>query len=114
MRSGGWKCAFALAVLLVCAASSARAATVYVAAGADLQQALDAAQPGDTLLLAEGAEFVGNFLLPVKTGTGWITIRTATPDPLLPPAGVRIRPAHAPLLARLRSPNQSAALRTAA
>jgi PKD repeat protein len=92
--------------------TSLEAATIYVAAGGDLQAALNNAQPGDTVLLAEGAEFVGNFVLPVKTGSAWITVRTSAPDTVLPPAGVRIHPSHVPLLARLRSPNQSAALRT--
>jgi hypothetical protein len=94
--------------------SALEAATVYVGAGGDLQAALDAAQPGDTILLQEGAEFVGTFVLPAKTGSQWITLRTAAPDTVLPPAGSRIRPSHAPLLARLRSPSAiDPALRTA-
>ena len=73
------------------------------------------ARPGDTILLEEGAEFVGSFVLPAKTGNQWITLRTAAPDTVLPPTGMRIRPSHAPLLARLRSPTAAdAALRTAA
>ena len=110
-RTGPW-CVFALMTLAVSNAWPAAAATVYVAAGSDLQAALDAAQPGDTILLEEGAEFVGNFVLPVKTGDRWITVRTAAPDSVLPGPGVRIHPSHAPLLARLRSDNSSAALRT--
>ena len=112
MSGTQWKCAWALAALFTCA-TSANAETIYVAAGGNLQAALDAARPGDTILLAEGAEFVGNFVLPVKAGTGWITVRTSAPDSLLPPAGVRIGPGHAPLLARLRSPGPLAALSTA-
>ena len=61
----------------------------------------------------QNAEFVGNFVLPAKTGDAWIILRSAAPDTALPGSGVRIRPSHAPLLARLRSPNSSAALRTA-
>ena len=86
---------------------------IYVPAGGDLQNALNAARPGDTILLAEGAEFVGNFVLPVKIGDAWITLRTSAPDTVLPPSGQRIQPSHAPLLARLRSPNSMASLRTA-
>jgi PKD repeat protein len=104
-----------LVVLMIVAASASLGAqTIYVGAGGNLQQALNAAQPGDTVLLQEGAEFVGNFVLPVKTGTGSITVRSSAPDSVLPAAGVRIRPADAPHLARLRSPNSSPALRTAA
>jgi PKD repeat protein len=112
MSGTRYKCACALAALLT-GAASAHAATIYVPAGGDLQAALVAAKPGDTILLAEGAEFVGNFVLPVKTGPGWITVRTSAPDSVLPPAGVRIGPEHARLLARLRSPNAWAALSTA-
>ena len=72
-------CVF-LAVLVCASLSSLEAATVYVGAGGDLQAALDAAQPGDTILLQEGAEFVGAFVLPAKTGSQWITLRTAAPD----------------------------------
>jgi hypothetical protein len=89
------------------------AATVYVYAGGDLQAALNNANPGDSILLAEGVEFAGNFVLPVKAGTGWITVRSAAPDTVLPPRGRRTNPSHAPLLARLRSPNSAPALRTA-
>lgn len=106
-------CVF-LALLFCVRASSLEAATIYVAEGGNLQAALDAARPGDTILLEEGAEFVGTFVLPVKTGTQWITLRTSAPDTVLPRTGTRIRPSHAPLLARLRSPSAiDAALRTA-
>ena len=108
-----WTCLSVLALWLF-GVQPIDAASIYVPDGGDLQQALDAAQPGDVILLAQGAEFVGNFVLPEKTGDGWITIRTAAPDVVLPPPGVRILPAYAPLLARLRSPTLDiAALRTA-
>src|SRR5687767_7496188 len=113
VKTGQW-CVCALMLLTCGGTGSAAAATIYVAAGANLQTALNAAQPGDTILLEEGAEFVGNFVLPAKNGDGWITVRTSAPDSVLPPAGVRIHPSHAPLLARLRSSNASAVLRTAA
>ena len=108
-----WTYALICAAVLLCAGRSARAATLYVGAGSNLQDALNRAQPGDTIALEAGGEFVGNFVLPAKVGDEWITVRTATPDTLLPRAGVRITPAHAELLARLRSPNNLAALRTA-
>jgi hypothetical protein len=108
-------CVSRLVVLMIMWGVAPLAAqTIFVAAGGNLQQALNAAQPGNTILLQEGAEFVGNFVLPVKTGDGWITIRSSAPDSVLPAPGVRIRPADAPHLARLRSPNSLAVLRTAA
>ncbi len=86
--------------------------TRLVRRGENLQAALDAAQPGDVLVLEAGAEFTGNFILPVKSGDAPIVVRS-TPSDLLPVDGVRIRPSHAPLLARIRSTNAAAALRTA-
>src|SRR5688572_24776331 len=100
-------------VALLWSAPKLEAATIFVPAGGDLQRALNDARPGDTILLQENAEFVGNFLLPMKTGDAWIVLRSAAPDTVLPGAGIRIQPSYAPLLARLRSPNSSAALRTA-
>ena len=113
MNRNRWRCALVFVATLGCVTASVEAATIYVAAGGDLQKALNAAQPGDTIVLEPNAEFVGNFVLPKKVGDAWITLRSATPDNDLPPEGVRIRPADAPLLARLRSPNTGAALRTA-
>jgi hypothetical protein len=92
--------------------STAWADTIQVRAGDNLQAAINAAQPGDTLLLAPGATFSGNFILPVKSGSEFITIRTA-PGGALPPDGLRINPAYAPLLARIQSPNNGAAIATA-
>jgi len=103
-----------LAAILWLGAAPVGAATIYVGEGDSLQDALNAAQPGDTVVLAQGVEFVGTFVLAVKAGTEWITVRTSAPDAMLPGAGVRIHPAHAPLLARLRSSTlDTPALRTA-
>src|SRR5690606_25367645 len=90
----------------------AHAATITVGAGDNLQAAIDAAQPGDTIALQPGATFTGNFVLPVKAGAAFITIRTAA-QAGLPAPGERALPAHASLLATLRSSNTAAALRTA-
>jgi hypothetical protein len=88
-------------------------ATIAVGAGDNLQAALDAAKPGDVLMLAAGATFTGNFTLPVKSGTGVITVRSSAPDSALPGAGVRMTPAYAALLPKIRSTNSAAALKTA-
>ena len=116
MLTAGWKwrSVSVLAAILWCGALPLHAATIYVGEGDNLQAALNAAQPGDTILLGQGVEFVGTFVLPVKAGSDWITLRSATPDAVLPAAGVRIHPAHGPLLARLRSSTiDTPALRTA-
>lgn len=84
-----------------------------VNSGGSLQAALDAAQPGDTIVLQAGATFSGNFVLPVKSGTSYITIRSSASDSVLPGASERITPAAANLLPKIVSPNSSPALATA-
>jgi hypothetical protein len=81
-----------------------------VNAGGNLQAALDAAQPGDEVVLANGATFTGNFVLPAKSGAGWIVVRSAT---VPSSAGVRVSPTSAASVARIVSPNSGAAIRTA-
>src|SRR3954447_8429264 len=70
-------------------------ASIYVAAGGDLQSAFNRAQPGDSILLEPGATFTGNFELPAKLGNSWIYIQTA-PTPALPPVDTRITPSASP------------------
>jgi Putative Ig domain len=101
--------------LFLATAPTVRAATLNVSAGGDLQAALNAAQPGDVITLQPGATYIGNFTLPNKGAiTDYITVRSAAPDGLLPPAGVRLTPAYASLLPKLKSSNSTSVLRTAA
>jgi len=86
----------------VLCAQAASAATLSVNAGGDLQAALNAAKPGDTILLQAGATFVGNFTLPAKNGTSFITLRSSAADSSLPAAGQRITPAYASLLPKIK------------
>jgi hypothetical protein len=82
-----------------------------VPAGGDLQAAVDAAQPGDTIVLAAGATY-RPITLPVKNGDGWIVIRSSAADELA--AGRRVTPADAPKMARIVGGEASAAaVRTA-
>src|SRR5256885_6043568 len=96
------------------AVSGAHAATIAVPAGGDLQAAIDQAQPGDVITLAPNATYVGNFVLPNKGAlSDGITIRSAAADALLPAAGVRMTPSYAALLPKIKSSNDTPALRTA-
>jgi carbohydrate binding protein with CBM6 domain len=107
-------CALALCFLItVVFARSVKAATIAVPAGGNLQAALNAAQPGDTITLPAGATFNGPFELPVKGGTAPITIRSATPDTSFPANGQRINPTYSPLLAKIRSTTAGPAIMTA-
>lgn len=102
------------AAVLLSLSSYASAATINVAAGGDLQAALNAAQPGDTILLQAGATFTGNFILPAKGGTSYITLRSSAPDSAFPPAGQRMTPSYAAQLPKLRGTSAGgSALRTA-
>ncbi|MEO8560544.1 MAG: hypothetical protein ABI601_00620 [bacterium] len=88
---------------------------VHVAAGADLQAAIDDARPGDALLLAPGATYEGNFVLRNKgESDSWIVIRTDVDDITLGAAGARMTPsvARAARLATIVSPSSRAALMT--
>jgi hypothetical protein len=95
---------------------------VRVGANANLQQALDAARPGDVLLLPPGATYVGNFVLRNTGATpngapagGWIVVRTDVSDATLGAAGTRMTPSRAASarLARILSPNYTSAVGTA-
>ena len=70
---------------------------ITVNAGANLQNALNAANCGDTILLQSGATFSGFFTLPAKPcdESHWIIIRTSAPDSSLPPEGTRLTPCYA-------------------
>jgi hypothetical protein len=101
---------------LVGAVPAIRPQTHEVPAGGDLQAAIDRAEPGSTILLAPGATYTGHFRLRVKRGDDGtprpITIRTGGDARGLPEPDERIRPEHAPRLAKLRSPDRQPVLRT--
>ena len=64
--------------------------TITVAADGDLQDALNRAQLGDTLVLQAGATYTGPFKLPNKSrGSGWVYVRTSAYG-RLPAPGTRV------------------------
>ena len=72
---------------------------IRVSAGGDLQAALDAAKPGDTVELQAGATYEGSFVLRPKEGEGWIVVRSSAYAQL--PEGHRVGPADAARMAKL-------------
>jgi hypothetical protein len=93
---------FALTVLLASLAVGDPIATpIMVPAGGNLQDALNRAGPGETVMLERGATFVGNFVLPVHADGGVVTLRTAG-DAGFPVEGDRMTPESAAALAKLR------------
>jgi len=85
------------------------AAVVNLPAGGDLQAALSAAQPGDTINLAAGATYTGNFRLAPNPGPAWITIQSSALGSL-PGAGTRVSPDQAGAMPKIVTPNSGAAL----
>ena len=68
---------------------------ITVNEGDSLQSALNAAACGDVIQLEAGASFDGNHVtFPAKNcdDANWITVRTSTPDELLPSEGTRMTP----------------------
>jgi len=86
--------------------------TITVPVGGNFQAALNNAQPGDQITLAAGATYTGPFTLPVKTGTGWIIIRSSTADANLPAEGQRMKPSFAAVLPKIVSSNSEPAILT--
>src|SRR4051794_34872 len=87
-------------------------AMINVARGGDLQAALNQAQPGDQVVLEAGAVFTGNFVLPAKSGSGWIIIRTSNLAGL-PAETTRADASSATAMPRLLTPNTMPAIKTA-
>jgi hypothetical protein len=102
-----------LGIVILLAHWQVEGATITVREGGDLQAAINSAQSGDVILLQQGAVFIGNFTLPAKSGSDYITIRSAAADAVLPGATTRMTPAIAGLLPKIKSGNPMAALTTA-
>ncbi|MGE0451288.1 MAG: carbohydrate-binding protein [Vicinamibacterales bacterium] len=75
---------------------------ITVTPGQDLQGAIDAARPGDTIVLTPGAVYEGGLILRAKSGNEYITIRSAAPDSTLPGPTQRITPQDAPQLPKIQ------------
>lgn len=79
--------------------------TVTLAAGDNLQRAINKAVAGDTIILPAGAVFTGNFVLTATSGP--ILIRSSS----LTPEGVRVSPSDAANMPKLISPNADPAIK---
>ena len=96
--------------------ASADSREIIVDSGANLQQALNSAKFGETIVLEAGATYSGNFILPYKgegsgTDQDYITIRTSELG-AIPPEGQRVKPAlHAKAMPKIVSASSDPALR---
>src|SRR4051812_3537388 len=90
-----------LVMIGTCLAADAVAATTTVPAGADLQLALNAARPGDVLVLQAGARDIGPFKLPPNPAGQTITIRSSAllPERRIGPQDVALLPTLAAVVA---------------
>lgn len=82
---------------------------LIVSAGGNLQAALNAARPGDTVTIAAGATFVGHYYLPPNPGPQWITIQSSAMNSL-PVAGSRVSSTQAAAMPKLVAPDENAVL----
>src|SRR6185436_18219221 len=80
-------------------------------AGGDLQQALDQAAPGDTIVLEAGAVFTGNYILRKKTGYGLITLISSASGSL-PTDNRRVSLADAAYMPKLVTPSSNSLITT--
>jgi hypothetical protein len=102
----------AAAVLVVATQGSRADASLSVKNGDELQAALNAARPGDTILLDAGVTYTGHFRLPARNSTDNRVITVQTGGPEAAPPGRRITPAAAAKLAKLQSPDDQPVLQT--
>ena len=96
---------FGISILVITSFFGANAATVFVAGGTDpvsaatsganLQAAVNSAQPGDIIMAEAGKMFQGPITLNAKNNPNkqYVTIRSSASDAVLPAAGVRVNPA---------------------
>src|ERR1041385_9230762 len=91
----------AITLVLIATTLTAKASTITVPVGGNVQSAINAAQYGDTIIVQAGAVYTVNLVLPVKSGTGEIVIQSSRISEL--PEGVRVSPAQSALFAKFQS-----------
>jgi len=89
----------------------ATGSVITVAAGGNLQTALNNARCGDVIELEAGARFSGQFTVPGKNCNinNWIVVRTSAPESELPAEGQRATPCYAGIASLQGRPKYSCA-----
>jgi hypothetical protein len=75
----------------------------------NFQNAINASTCGDTIVLAAGSTYSGNFTIPATSCSGWIEIVSSALTNL-PPSGNRVGPSNAANMATISTPNASPAI----
>jgi hypothetical protein len=101
------------ALALLASGGGRAGASIVVRSANDLQAALDAARPGDSVLLDANTVYVGHFRLPARSGSDTRPITLQTGGQPAVPECQRIDPTMASKLAKLKSPDQAPVLTTA-
>src|SRR5688572_1520576 len=72
-------CSLSVFLTAISFTSTTRAATITVPAGGNIQSAINAAQPGDRIILEANQDYTcfSPCVLPVKSGTAFITIESS-------------------------------------
>ena len=85
--------------------------TWHAHTSADLQDALNSANPGDTIVLDAGSTYIGNFTLPAKAhpDNKWIYMESSGLS-RLPAPGMRVSPSDASSMGQIVTPNGSPAI----
>ncbi len=76
---------------------------------AAFQTAINSSTCGDTIVLVAGSTYSGNFTIPNKVCSGWIFIESSA-FASLPAPGHRVGPSNASAMAKISTPNTSAAI----
>lgn len=96
---------------MLAATTTTTATSITVPAGGNIQAAINAANPGDTIILKAGAVYPGGITLPAKSGTSYITITTSAAASL--PGGQRVGPSQAWAMARIVGKSNAPVISTA-
>lgn len=108
-----WNLIFGLLVILIFLSQKVAASVLTVPSTQfpTVQSAVDAANPGDTIVLQANVTFTESVTLKYKPGNDYITIQTSALSNL-PAEGIRVNPAYSQFMPKITSANVDPEIRT--